>query len=164
MLKMLSRLPALGWFWIGLGLVLGLALLAGAMLLGPWFLAGSGTSLPEPQMTIIPYPTLTTMAVLPTPTLPQASPSPQAEGTPSGRFLVGELVEVRGTEGDALRLRSEPGLQARILFLGEEHEVFEVVDGPQDADGYEWWLIRDPYQTSKQGWAVGRFLGSLESP
>lgn len=79
-------------------------------------------------------------------------------------FALGQLVQVYGTEGEGLRLRSEPGLEATILFLGLEHEVFRVEEGPVERDGYQWWYLVNPYDESKRGWAVSAFLRSAEEP
>ena len=76
---------------------------------------------------------------------------------------MGELVEISGTGADGLRLRDAPSLAARILFLGLESEVFEVVQGPVVADGFSWWQLANPYDPDKQGWAVDSFLRSLDS-
>jgi hypothetical protein len=76
---------------------------------------------------------------------------------------VGALVEVFGTSGDGLRLRSEPDLQASILVLGVDTEVFQVEDGPVEAEGFQWWYLINPYDTAKQGWAVSTYLRALSS-
>jgi hypothetical protein len=122
--------------------------------------------LPLPVVTVIPYSTATPV--------PTATPQPTVEATatelPSfkpgaeGGFLIGELVEVRNTDGDSLRLRSAPSLSAPIVILGLEFEVFEVRDGPVNADGYRWWLLADPYEDSRQGWAVDVFFEPLQNP
>ena len=118
---------------------------------------------PTPFLTLISPPS-------PTPPITETVPSPLE--TPSATLLpgsgegvvVGELVEVFGTSGDGLRLREAPDLEARILALGVDSEVFQVEDGPLDSDGFEWWYLVNPYDTAKQGWAVGTYLRPLGSP
>jgi len=63
-----------------------------------------------------------------------------------------------------LRMRSRPGLEGEIRFLGYEAEVFHVTDGPQSADGYTWWYLVAPYDESIQGWAVANFLAVVQNP
>jgi hypothetical protein len=118
-----------------------------------------------PVLTIIPAPstTPTPMASI-TPEISMATPSLLPEPSGSGEISQGQLVEIFGTEGDNLRLRSQPGLDAPIAFLGVESEVFEVQGGPQEVDGYEWWFLRNPYNTEKTGWAVSVYLRSITSP
>jgi hypothetical protein len=151
--------------WAAGGAAVGLVILLMAVWLGP-LLVLPREALPQPEVTVIPYPTAT---AVPTAT---AQPTMEATATelPSFKlggedgFLIGELVEVRNTEGDALRLRSAPSLSASIVVLGLEFDVFEVRDGPVNADGYRWWLLADPHEDSKQGWAVDVFLEPLQTP
>jgi hypothetical protein len=63
-----------------------------------------------------------------------------------------------------LRLRSEPGLNGVVRFLGLESEVFQVKDGPRQVDDYTWWFLVAPYDASIQGWAVGNFLVPAQNP
>lgn len=106
-----------------------------------------------------------------TPTVPTSTPMPEltptASGLPSpppGIIAVGAYVQVSGTGGDGLRMRSRPGLDGDVRFLGYEAEVFQVIDGPQSADGYTWWYLVAPYDESVQGWAVANFLAVVQNP
>lgn len=106
-----------------------------------------------------------------TPVLPTALPSltPTLEpGTPlpplPGVIAVGALVEIKGTGVDGLRLRSEPGLQGKVQFVGIEAEVFRVDQGPHEADGYTWWFLVAPYDEKVQGWAVSNYLNIVQNP
>jgi hypothetical protein len=83
---------------------------------------------------------------------------------PQEHFQPGQLVSVFGTEGDLLRLRTQPGLSSAIGFLVVEHEVFEVRGGPQEEDGYTWWYLVNPYDPTKSGWAVANYLRLIENP
>ena len=73
-------------------------------------------------------------------------------------------VQILGTDGEGLRLRSDPGLSGTPVFLGFDEEVFEVRDGPQESDGYVWWYLVAPYDESRNGWAAADFLGAIPSP
>ena len=116
---------------------------------------------PTAILTILPYspaaPTpvspLSTSTLTPTPIPPFVS---DTEG-----IRVGVFVQIRGTGGDGLRLRVAPGLNAPVRFLAREAEVFQVVDGPQQADGYIWWHLRAPYDKNRAGWAVANYLSPL---
>jgi hypothetical protein len=113
------------------------------------------TVLALPSPTPSPAPTLT-----PTPAPTGAPASPADPGAGEG-FGVGDLVEVYGTGGDSLRLRASPALNAPINMLGVENEVFQVSQGPVDADGFTWWYLVNLVDQQKNGWAVGSFLRSL---
>ncbi len=113
------------------------------------------------HLTLIPAPTSTPLATL-TPTL-----DPLQLGTPTlpaDVIVVGGYVQITGTDGDGLRLRSAPGLASELLFLGEDAEVFQVRDGPQEANGYTWWYIVAPYDESRAGWAAANFLAVVPPP
>jgi hypothetical protein len=118
-----------------------------------------------PMITIIPLPENT-----PTPTytsMPTASAqTPTSIPVPaqSADITQGQLVEIFGTGGDGLRFRVQPGLDGRIAFLGVDNEVFEVQGGPQDADSYQWWFLRNPYNSEKAGWAVSTYLRPISAP
>jgi len=73
-------------------------------------------------------------------------------------------VQITGTGGDGLRIRSAPGLNSETVFRGEEAEVFLVKDGPQTADGYTWWYLAASYDENRIGWAVADFLAVVPEP
>jgi hypothetical protein len=113
---------------------------------------------------VIPAPTET--RVPPTPT-PQASEQVTPTIPPlagSILFAKGDLVQISGTGGDGVRLRSTPGLNGDVKFLGLESEVFQVEDGPQVKDGYTWWYLVAPYDANIHGWAVANYLVPAQQP
>ena len=80
-----------------------------------------------------------------TPVLATATPAP-----PTPRTAV-----VRGVGTDALRVRQAPSLTGEVVFsVGDETEV-TVIEGPVQADGYEWWQIEFD---GVRGWCVGEYL------
>lgn len=77
---------------------------------------------------------------------------------------VNGYVQITGTGGDGLRIRSAPGLNTETVFRGEEAEVFVVKDGPQTVDGYTWWYLVAPYDDTRAGWAASEFLAVVPPP
>jgi hypothetical protein len=113
------------------------------------------------DLTMIPASTSTPL------TTPTLTPDPLLVGTPTlpaDIIVLGSYVQITGTDGDGLRLRSAPGLTSEQLFLGEDAEVFQVRDGPQEANGYIWWYIVAPYDESRSGWAAANFLSVVPPP
>jgi len=110
------------------------------------------------HLTMIPAPT-STSNVPPTATIDPFAPSP----TPTG-IAPGNYVQITGTEGEGLRIRSEPGLNSEPVFLGFDSEVFLVQDGPREADGYVWWYLVAPYDQTRAGWAASNFLTYVPAP
>jgi hypothetical protein len=82
----------------------------------------------------------------------------------AGTIGIGGYVQISGTEGQGLRLRTVPGLSGDQAFLGFDEEVFEVRDGPQVVDGYTWWYLVAPYDETRVGWAAADFLAVVPSP
>ena len=111
------------------------------------------------DLTIIPAPTHTpNVTAIPT-TDPLITPTLVANAVGISGY-----VQITGTEGQGLRIRSSAGLNAETVFRGEEAEVFVVKDGPQTADGYTWWYLVAPYDETRAGWAVSDFLAVVPSP
>jgi len=141
-----------------------------AALLTLVLLLSIGWSRPDPQrelgfapadLTVIPAPSATANATA-TPT-----PNPLLVGTATlapDVIGVGGYVQISGTEGDPLRLRAAPGLSGEPVFLGYAEEVFQVREGPQEADGYTWWYLVAPYDEARAGWAAAAFLSAIPSP
>jgi hypothetical protein len=113
------------------------------------------------DLTVIPAPTSTPNVT------PTFTPDPSIFGTPTlapDVIGVGGFVQIAGTDGEGLRLRADPGLNGTPVFLGYDEEVFEVREGPQEADGYTWWYLVAPYDETRAGWAAADFLGAIPSP
>ena len=115
-------------------------------------------------LTVIPAATVTPTAMPPTPTLPIATPPTGLPLPPPGDISLDAYVQISGTGGDGLRLRSEPGLNSDVRMLGEESEVFVVKDGPEEADGYTWWYLVGPADETRRGWAVSNYLMVVQNP
>lgn len=109
-------------------------------------------------LTIIPAPTFT-----PTPTQVLVTPTPTPPETIDG-ISIGSYVQISGTEGSGLRLRSGPGTSNPPRFLGMESEMFQVIDGPKQSDGFTWWYLEAPYDPGRSGWAASSFLSVVNNP
>jgi hypothetical protein len=110
------------------------------------------------DVTVIPAPTGTSGAP-PTPTI-----DPFATATSPAGIAIGNYVQITGTEGQGLRIRSEPGLGGEFQFLAYDSEVFVVQDGPREVDGYVWWYLVAPYDETRVGWAAADFLTYVPEP
>lgn len=145
--------------------ILGAILIAGILLLITAISIGL-TSAPQTSdvgfapanVTVIAAPTGTSSAP-PTPTIDPFAPTP----VPTG-IAIGNYVQITGTDGEGLRIRSEPGLNGEPVFLGFDSEVFIVQNGPQTVDGYTWWYLVAPYDDTRAGWAASDFLSYIPAP
>jgi len=112
------------------------------------------TLIPAPSGTPAPFPTATL-----DPNAPTLTPTPVP-----GALALGSYVQIKGTDGQGLRIRSAPGLNSSPLFLGYDAEVFVVKDGPRTADGYSWYQLVAPYDNTRTGWAASDFLNIIPPP
>jgi hypothetical protein len=110
------------------------------------------------DLTVIPAPTSTSSAP-PTPTIDPFAPT----AAPTG-IGIGNYVQISGTDGEGLRIRSDPGLNGNFEFLGYDSEVFIVQDGPREVDGFVWWYLVAPYDETRNGWAAADFLAYIPAP
>jgi hypothetical protein len=154
--------------WVIVSACLLAVLLAGATLAVIWLTRpqAAPTSPATAVFYMIPAPTFTQPPPTAAPTA-TTNPTPSLQLPPApapGVIAVGENVQITGTGGDGLRLRSAPGLQGDVLVLGAESEVFRVNDGPRDADGLTWWYLVGLYDASRHGWAVSNFLAVVKNP
>ena len=110
------------------------------------------------DLTVIAAPTSTSGAPA-TATIDPFAPTPAPTG-----IALGNYVQITGTEGEGLRIRSEPGLNGESQFLGYDSEVFLVKDGPREVDGFVWWYLVAPYDETRVGWAASDFLSYVPAP
>jgi hypothetical protein len=119
---------------------------------------GSAVQVPLVVVTVTPTPIVPTATLRPT-DIPQPTPAPTA--TPEGLFVGGEAL-VSGT-GSALRLRSDPGLQATTLKTVTDGTRLKILEGPRDADNLRWWRMQDPIDGA-EGWAAETYLTPATGP
>lgn len=111
------------------------------------------------QLIVIPGPTETRIVLPEIPPTPTMTPT-QVFVTPGadGVIRVGVYVQISGTSGEGLRLRTGPGTENPPRFLGMDSEVFKVIGGPEERGGYTWWHLEAPYDQNRNGWAVSNYL------
>lgn len=150
------------WGTVIIGLMITLLVIAAAMLaLYYWPDNSAQTINPTAVVTIIDAPTMTP---LPTQTsFPTVTPMPtEVIEAPSG-FVIGSFAQIYGTDGDGLRIRSGPGQSYAVNFVGLDAEVFQIIGGPEESDGYIWWQLEAPYDIGRNGWAVEVYLQIVDS-
>jgi hypothetical protein len=154
-----------GLVWIAGGIVFGVLTLIG-LGAATAFMRGGGAALPAPEVTVIAFPSAepptATVTASPATATPTPAITPASIGGPAMR--VGDYVEVTGTGGEGLRLRDAPGIHAGINLLAFDSEVFQIRQGPQDADGHTWYELISPSDPGRSGWAVSDFLQQSTSP
>jgi hypothetical protein len=96
---------------------------------------------------------------------PSATPPPTAavaqSGAAPGAIAVGGKVRVFETGGGGLNMRDNPTTKGALLRKLPEGNVYEVIGGPRDADGYTWWQLKDPAD-GVTGWGAQRFLQPVQ--
>ncbi len=84
-----------------------------------------------------------------------ALPRPPALDTPHPQQLAPETTAVISADGDCLRLREEPGLNAKPIRCLEHGTRVQVADGFTSADGFDWQLV---IHNSEIGWVAAMYV------
>lgn len=72
--------------------------------------------------------------------------------TPPYALAIGDQGYINMLWGETLNLRQEPAINSAILMeMPSEHPV-TIMDGPRQADGYQWWQVQT--EDGLLGWAV----------
>jgi len=128
-------------------------------LVGLCQLSGLGNRL-RPLPTLTPTattaPTVTSLPTLTATLTATPTAEPTITPTPVPVLLPGGLAVVTGTEGQQLRLRAEPGTAQETLRILEEGTALRVLEGPQQADGYNWWKVQT--DDNLVGWVAADWL------
>jgi hypothetical protein len=136
------------WLIIGVVSVAGLLLCA----FGGRSILASYRS-PTATPTVVVRPTFTPVPTsIPTPT-PTPTPVP-----PPAEIAVGGYVEIV----DGVNFRSEATTSGQLIRSLAGGVVLEVVGGPQDADGFTWWQLKDV--DGSIGWAASQYLQPTAPP
>lgn len=141
---------------IGVGIFIALVILS-LLIINPFKAPKAITEEPTASFLVIPAPSLT-----PT-TDPILLITPTVYREIIDGISIDSVVKVSGTEGSGLRFRSGPGTSNPSQFVAMDDELFEVKDGPQEADSYVWWYLVSPYDEKRSGWAAASYLAIVES-
>jgi hypothetical protein len=110
-----------------------------------------------------PRPTAVVRTTTPTPVPTTApTPTPNPATALSGAIAVGTRVEIVGTGEVGLSIRAEAHTNGERLDVATEGEMLLIVAGPEEADGYTWWFLRDESNAAREGWAVEDYLSPIE--
>ena len=107
---------------------------------------------PAPTPTPTQVPTATALPTL----TPTNTPEPTATPTPVPVIMAGGQAKVKGTEGQQLRLRTEPSVAKDTLRILDEGTTLKVLEGPESADGFKWWKVQTG--DGLVGWVAGNWL------
>ncbi len=156
-----QRLPAWIPLLVSFAAVIPMCLLAFSLLnrLRP---AASAFAAPTATITII---TPTATPFVPPTATPYVAPSPTppptaavaGDGVSAAGYAVGGKVRVADTGGGGLNMRDQPTTSGALLRKLPEGNVYEVIGGPREADGYVWWQLKDPAD-GVTGWGAQKFL------
>lgn len=116
-----------------------------------------------PTATPTPTPTValpTGLPPIPPTTAPTPTDTPEPTRAPVGNIGVGGKVRVTGTGAARLNVRQQPGTGAPIVTRAEDGHIFTVLEGPQTADGYQWWKVQD--DQGVVGWAAANWLEPVQ--
>ncbi len=151
--------------WVLLGALILACFLLSVTLGIFWYGSGRNADKPPSTAILVIIPAASATATVP---INDGQLPPDGEQTPSspsgGEIVMDAYVQVFGTGGDGLRMRDNPGLEGKVLLVAAESEVFKVVEGPVEMDGYRWWRLEGPFDATRQGWVVGNYLEIVQNP
>ena len=161
----LAEIPGRVWIFAGLAAVVLFVLCA---FWGLYLLRGRFSPQGPTPTAIIWTPTPSPAIVAPPSSTPAQSAADDAPAgatpTASSDVVIGGYVQIAGTGGDGLSLRSGPGGNYARLAVASEGSIFIVLEGPTTAGGAPWWRIRDPENEEQIWWAIGNYLEPVEHP
>ena len=86
-------------------------------------------------------------------------PAPTAEPaqTTNDPVSVGAKVKIVDTGPSGLNFRKTPARAGEKIRSLPEGNIYDVVGGPQQADGLTWWQLKDPTD-GQVGWGAGNYM------
>ncbi|MBI9035114.1 MAG: hypothetical protein JEZ03_11645 [Bacteroidales bacterium] len=121
----------------------------------------TGLYKPIPQLQGAPTAEITLLPFITFSPIPTTKPDPgnlEMKNETEWEFYLGSVVQISGTNGAGLNVRSIPGKGNEINFLALDAEVFNIIDGPTEFEEYIWWKLEAPYDSTRTGWAVQDYL------
>ena len=76
----------------------------------------------------------------------------------AGVMGIGMRATVVGTDGKGLRMRESASFDSNVLFLAQDGEQVEIIEGPIIEDSIIWWKIASIQDSQKIGWSVQDYL------
>lgn len=119
----------------------------------------TATRIVLPTATMTPQPPTATVA-LPTETIALPTQEPTVAPLPpdTGGIEPGVKVVVKGTSPDGLNIRAQASTKSKILKNVKDKTTLEVLEGPEQAEGYVWWKVKPVRDPKIVGWAVSQYL------
>lgn len=84
---------------------------------------------------------------------------PDITPTPELTLRVGGTAVVNTSGGDSLNMRSDSGVEYQIRKKLDRGTEVTLLDGPVNADGFNWWKVREP--EGLEGWVVDLYGGQI---
>ena len=75
-----------------------------------------------------------------------------------GVIALGMNIKVSGTGNEGLRMRAGAGIDQQTMFVAQEGESFQIIDGPTVLDSLIWWKIQSVNDPGKSGWSVQDYM------
>lgn len=158
------------WLMVALGALLTAVLLIGGTIWLLNFLAEPAADLAasgEPTILVLtapPAPPPTPTVLRPTPTVfPTTTPQPTVDvSVAPPELTVGYYATIVETGGVGLAVRNGPSTRNVRIVVAPEASLVYVLDGPVDADSFQWWNIR--LSDGTEGWAAADFLSPAAGP
>jgi hypothetical protein len=114
------------------------------------------TTLTPLAVTILLAPTETPVTIVPT-SIFTPTPSPELGPLP-GIMGIGAYAKVSNTGGAGLRIRQSATTDSLTQFIAMDEEVFKIIGGPVDKNGFTWWQLEANYDKNRTGWAAEEYL------
>lgn len=97
----------------------------------------------------------------PRPTLVQPTPQPSATPTSPLALRANSFALIAGTDGAPLLVRKAPGKDKPVVTKFSEGQTVKILEGPQDANGLQWWRIE---LKGQNGWSAAPYLKPVPPP
>jgi hypothetical protein len=119
-----------------------------------------GFPTPDPQATPLRAIALPSGQEPPPSFTPAPVPSSSQPSDPVGSLQIGGFARVVNVGSEPLRGRRGPGTEAAIVTRFPEGTRLLIVSGPEEADGFRWWLVRS--EQGLEGWCADSWLQPSE--
>jgi hypothetical protein len=120
-------------------------------------------SIPHPTTGTKPTAILKVTSFQPTATISdegQTETATSEEGTAiPGVFAQNMQVRVSNTDGEGLKVHSEPDIESDTLTIAAEDSLWIIIDGPVISESRIWWKIQSQ-ESEIEGWAVQDYLSA----